>query len=83
MRRPFTRRKALALMASLVPTAAVGASYPDRPIKLIVEDEIEEAEEVEAAAYKAVDDWFAQEVFYDRDGDWLRRQLFAQRQHRL
>ena len=36
MRRPFTRRNALALMASLVPTAAVGAFYPDRPIKLIV-----------------------------------------------
>ena len=32
----FTRRNVLALMASLVPTAAVGASYPDRPIKLIV-----------------------------------------------
>ncbi len=36
MRRPFTRRNVLALMASLVPTAAVGASYPERPIKLIV-----------------------------------------------
>jgi tripartite-type tricarboxylate transporter receptor subunit TctC len=35
MRRPFTRRNVLALMA-LVPTAAVGASYPERPIKLIV-----------------------------------------------
>jgi hypothetical protein len=30
----------------------------------------EKMKEVETAAYKAVDDWFAQEVFYDRDGDW-------------
>jgi tripartite-type tricarboxylate transporter receptor subunit TctC len=32
----LTRRHALALLASLVPTRALGASYPDRPIRLIV-----------------------------------------------
>ena len=32
----LTRRHALALMGSLVPAAAFGAAYPDRPIKLVV-----------------------------------------------
>src|SRR6266436_4731386 len=33
---PLTRRTMLALLASLVPAAAFGAGYPDRPIKLVV-----------------------------------------------
>jgi tripartite-type tricarboxylate transporter receptor subunit TctC len=32
----LTRRHALALMGSLAPTAAFGAAYPDRPVKLVV-----------------------------------------------
>src|SRR5215204_4755120 len=32
----LSRRHALALMASLAPAAAFGASYPDRPVKLVV-----------------------------------------------
>src|SRR6266852_2944948 len=32
----LTRRHALALLGSLAPTAAFGAAYPDRPIKLVV-----------------------------------------------
>src|SRR5882724_4943473 len=33
---PLTRRTMLALLASLMPTAAFAAGYPDRPIKLVV-----------------------------------------------
>ena len=32
----LNRRHALALMGSIIPAAAFGAAYPDRPIKLIV-----------------------------------------------
>jgi tripartite-type tricarboxylate transporter receptor subunit TctC len=32
----LTRRRALALMGSVIPAMAFGAAYPDRPIKLIV-----------------------------------------------
>ena len=32
----LTRRKALALLGSLAPAAALGAGYPDRPVKLVV-----------------------------------------------
>jgi tripartite-type tricarboxylate transporter receptor subunit TctC len=32
----MTRRRALALMGSLVPAAAFGAAYPERPVRLIV-----------------------------------------------
>src|ERR1700754_4874230 len=36
MRAALTRREVLALLGSLAPAAAFGASYPDRPIKLVV-----------------------------------------------
>src|SRR5437868_14320944 len=32
----LNRRRALALMGSLIPAAAFGAAYPDRPVKLVV-----------------------------------------------
>src|SRR5207244_5881715 len=32
----LTRRRALALIGSLAPAAALGAAYPDRPVKLVV-----------------------------------------------
>ena len=32
----LNRRRALALMGSLIPTAAFGAGYPERPVKLVV-----------------------------------------------
>src|ERR1700749_398040 len=32
----LTRRNALALLGSLAPAAAIGAGYPDRPVKLVV-----------------------------------------------
>jgi tripartite-type tricarboxylate transporter receptor subunit TctC len=36
MRAALTRRNALALIGSLAPAVAFGASYPDRPVKLVV-----------------------------------------------
>jgi tripartite-type tricarboxylate transporter receptor subunit TctC len=36
MARALSRRRALALMGSLIPAAAFGAGYPDRPVKLVV-----------------------------------------------
>ena len=32
----LNRRRALALMGSLIPAVAFGAGYPDRPVKLVV-----------------------------------------------
>ena len=32
----LNRRRAVALMGSLIPTVAFGAGYPDRPVKLVV-----------------------------------------------
>ena len=32
----LTRRNALALLGSLVPAAAFGAAYPERPVKVVV-----------------------------------------------